>query len=194
MAAASVFGSARGESMTNETETPERATEIATFGAGCFWCVEAVFEKLDGVTSVESGYQGGEVKEPEYKDVCRGDTGHAEVVRIEFDPSVVGFDELLSVFWKAHDPTQLNRQGADIGTQYRSVVFYHSEEQREKAEESKAAADKSGAFNKPIVTQIVPAEVFYMAEEYHQDFYRNNRFHGYSRGVIQGKLKKLGLE
>lgn len=180
--------------MNEKPESVDSKTEIATFGAGCFWCVEAVFEKMPGVKSVLSGYQGGELKNPDYKEVCRGDTGHAEVVRIEFDPSVISYDALLSTFWKAHDPTQLNRQGADVGTQYRSVIFYHSEEQREAAEASKAAADKSGDFKKPIVTQIVSAEDFYEAEDYHQDFYRNNRFHGYSRGVIRAKLKKLGLE
>lgn len=189
-----ITGCTRSDAVNNEAESVNTNIEIATFGAGCFWCVEAVFEKLPGVKSVVSGYQGGELKEPDYKDVCRGDTGHAEVVRVAFDPEKTSYDKLLDVFWKAHDPTQLNRQGADVGTQYRSVIFYHSEEQREIAEASKKAADESGDFTKPIVTQIVSAEDFYEAEDYHQDFYRNNPFHGYSRAVIKAKLKKLGLD
>ncbi|HMP90298.1 MAG TPA: peptide-methionine (S)-S-oxide reductase MsrA [Kiritimatiellia bacterium] len=174
----------------------ENATEmeVATFGAGCFWCVEAVFEKIEGVHSVVSGYKGGKTKNPTYEQVCRGDSGHAEVVRIEFDPGIVSYDRLLEIFWQAHDPTQLNRQGADIGTQYRSVIFYHSELQKEKAEASKSAADKSGKFKKPIVTQIVSAQEFYAAENYHQDYFRKNPHAPYSQHVIREKLKKLGLK
>lgn len=188
-----MVAAAEGASM-NETNPAPASREFATFGGGCFWCVEAVFEKLPGVLSVTSGYQGGKTAKPTYEQVCRGDTGHAEVVRVEFDPSVIRYGELLDVFWKAHDPTQLNRQGADVGTQYRSVIFFHSEEQRKAAEASKAALDASGAYSRPVVTQIAPAEDFYAAEAYHQDFFRRNPTHGYSRAVIQGKLRKLGLE
>ena len=184
---------ARSEFM-NTNQEKALPVDVATFGAGCFWCVEAVFERLDGVYSVVSGYKGGKIKNPTYQQVCRGDTGHAEVVRIEYDPARITYDKLLDVFWEAHDPTQLNRQGADVGTQYRSVIFYHSDEQREKAEASKAAADKSGKFKKPIVTQIAPAEEFYAAEGYHQDYFRNNPTAPYSQYVIRDKLKKLGLK
>lgn len=183
-----------GETMEQKDKSPAPARDVATFGAGCFWCVEAVFENLPGVISVVSGYQGGAVKNPTYKDVCAGDTGHAEVVRIEFDPSVVTYEKLLDVFWTAHDPTQLNRQGADVGTQYRSVIFYHSDEQRAKAEASKSAADLSGQFKRPIMTQIVSADTFYAAEEYHQDYYRKNPTAPYSQYVIRDKLKKLGFK
>jgi len=172
----------------------EDKMQIATFGGGCFWCVEAVFQKVPGVKSVTSGYKGGHVKNPTYQQVVRGDTGHAEVVRIEFDPAVVGYDDLLALFWRAHDPTQLNRQGADVGTQYRSVIFYHSEEQQQQAEASRDRLEASGAYRRPIVTQIVAAEEFYEAEDYHQDYFRNNPNAGYSRAVIMPKLEKLGLE
>lgn len=170
------------------------AVETATFGAGCFWCVEAVFEQLPGVYGVTSGYQGGNKKNPSYQEVCSGDSGHAEVVRIEFDPAHITYEKLLDTFWEAHDPTQLNRQGADVGTQYRSVIFYHSEEQRIKAEASKAAQEQSGKFKRPIVTQIVSADEFYSAEDYHQDYYRNNPAAPYSQYVIRDKLKKLGFK
>jgi peptide-methionine (S)-S-oxide reductase len=169
-------------------------TEFATFGGGCFWCVEAVFEQVPGVLDVVSGYEGGHMKNPTYRQICSGDTGHAEVVRIEFDPAVVTFEKLLEVFWDAHDPTTLNRQGADVGTQYRSVIFYHSDEQRQATEASIAALDKAGKFRDPVVTQIAPTDIFYPAEQYHQDYYRNNPDQPYSGYVIRPKLKKLGMK
>jgi peptide-methionine (S)-S-oxide reductase len=143
----------------------------ATFATGCFWHVEHAFRQIPGVTEVESGYTGGHVDRPTYEDVCRGDTGHAEAVRIEYDPERVSFEELLAVFWRCHDPTQLNRQGPDVGTQYRSAIFYHNADQRDAAERSKAAEDASGRHNGPIVTEITPASAFYRAEEYHQRFF-----------------------
>lgn len=166
----------------------------ATFGAGCFWCTEAVFERIEGVKSVISGYSGGHTKDPTYKEVCTGDTGHAEVVRIEYDPDKVSYEELLYWFWQMHDPTTLNRQGADIGTQYRSVIFYHSEEQKKAAEKSKAVPRASGKYKTPIVTQIVPATEFYKAEDYHQEYFSKNVDAPYCRFVIQPKLKKLGMD
>ena len=201
MAAAALAGlvtaCAADESTTN-TPTREKTmthgpTEYATFGAGCFWCTEAMFENLDGVVDVLSGYQGGELRKPSYEQVCRGDTGHAEVVRVEYDPAQVTYDQLLDLFWKMHDPTTLNRQGADVGTQYRSVIFYHDEAQREAAERSLKAMDASGTFDRPIVTQIQPASDFYQAEGYHQDYYRNNPHAPYSR-MISSKLKKLDMK
>jgi peptide-methionine (S)-S-oxide reductase len=166
--------------------------EKATFGAGCFWCVEAVFERLDGVISVTSGYAGGTTPNPTYEDVCTGRTGHAEIAQITFDPSKITFDQLLKVFWESHDPTSLNRQGVDIGTQYRSVIFYHNDEQKAAAEKSKASAQKE--FDNPIITQIQPLKIFYPAENYHQDYYRNNQNAPYCTLVIRPKLKKLKLD
>jgi len=166
--------------------------ETATFVGGCFWCTEAVYQSLEGVKSVEAGYMGGHTTNPTYKEVCMGDTGHAEVIQIEFDPSVITFRELVDVFWQAHDPTTLNRQGADIGTQYRSAIFYHSEEQKTAAEASKTQAQSK--FQDPIVTEITAAGPFYKAEDYHQDFYSNNKNYPYCRVVITPKLKKLGIE
>ena len=163
--------------------------ELATLGAGCFWCVEAVFETLDGVESVVSGYMGGETLNPTYESICTGLTGHAEVVQVHFKPEVITYEALLKRFWLAHDPTTLNRQGADVGTQYRSTIFTHSEEQAEVAEASMAEA--SNLFAEPIVTQIAPADTFYPAENYHQDFYRNNKLHTYCQMVIRPKLIKL---
>lgn len=171
----------------------DRSTEFASFGAGCFWCSEAMFENLDGVVDVLSGYQGGALKKPTYKQVCRGDTGHAEVVRVEYDPARVTYDQLLDQFWKMHDPTTLNRQGADVGTQYRSVIFYHDEAQRAAAEKSLKALNASGTFGRPVVTEIKSAPEFYEAEGYHQDYYRNNPDAPYSR-MIRGKLKKLEMK
>jgi peptide-methionine (S)-S-oxide reductase len=162
----------------------------ATFGGGCFWCTEAVFETEPGVKSVVSGYAGGHVKDPTYHQVCEGTTGHAEVIQIEFDPAVVAYERLLELFWEAHDPTTLNRQGADSGTQYRSIILWHDEAQRVAAEQSKAAAQ--AAFRDPIVTEIAPLGDFYAAERYHQDYFRNNPGAGYCRAVIAPKLKKLG--
>lgn len=169
-------------------------TEVATFGAGCFWCVEAVLEGLDGVRDVESGYMGGTEADATYSAVCTGLTGHAEVVHVTFDPAVISYDTLLAWFWKLHDPTTLNRQGADEGPQYRSVIFYHSDAQRQAAEAAKKAVDASGDFADPIVTQIAEARPFYPAEPKHQDFYRGNREHGYCQAVIAPKLDKLGLK
>ncbi|MEC8209081.1 MAG: peptide-methionine (S)-S-oxide reductase MsrA [Verrucomicrobiota bacterium] len=165
---------------------------IATFGAGCFWCVEAVFEQLDGVHAVESGYMGGEVKDPTYREICSGATGHAEVTQIHYDPKVISYKTLLEWFWRSHDPTTLNRQGADIGTQYRSAIFYHNEAQRKAAEASKVAAQKY--FTAPIVTEINAASTYYPAEDYHQDYYRLNPHAPYCQIVIRPKLEKLSLE
>lgn len=166
-------------------------TKVATFGAGCFWCVEAVFQRLQGVIAVESGYAGGRVDNPTYKQVCTGATGHAEVCQIRYDPAKISFDELLEVFWKTHDPTTLNRQGADVGTQYRSVIFYHDDQQRAQAELRKEQLNKSGAWNAPIVTEISPLTRFFKAEDYHQNYFRENPQQGYCRFVIRPKLEKF---
>ena len=171
---------------------PQSTTEIATLGAGCYWCVEAVLEQINGVLDVTSGFMGGDVKDPSYEAVCTGTTGHAEVVQVTFDPSKLSYDGLLKWFWKLHDPTTLNRQGADVGTQYRSAIFFHSDAQRKAAEASKQAAQSM--FDDPIVTEITPASEYYQADEYHQDYYRQNRQQGYCRAVIAPKLDKLGLE
>ncbi len=168
--------------------------EVATFGGGCFWCVEAVFQRVPGVLEVTSGYKGGHVENPSYQSVTTGETGHAEVVRIAFDSEKVSYDELLDIFWRAHDPTQLNRQGADVGTQYRSVIFYHSEAQRVAAETSKARLAASGRYRRPIVTEIADASTFYEAEAYHQNYFDNNPNASYSRFVIAPKLRAIGLE
>jgi peptide-methionine (S)-S-oxide reductase len=165
--------------------------ETATFGAGCFWCVEAVFQDLKGVQSVVSGYAGGTVKNPTYKQVCTGTTGHAEVCQISYDPAIITFPELLEVFWKTHDPTTLNRQGNDVGTQYRSAIFYHNVEQKRLAERYKKDLDASGAFQNPIVTEIVPVTNFYKAEDYHQDYFNQNGNQGYCQFVIRPKLEKF---
>ena len=175
--------------MNLEAQTGKK--EVAILGAGCFWCVEAVFEELNGVISVESGYMGGHVKNPTYREVCTGTTGHAEVAKVTFDPDVVSFKEVLEVFWQTHDPTTLNRQGADVGTQYRSAIFYLSEEQKETAEYYKKKLDESGAFNGPIVTEIVEASTYYPAENYHQDYYALNPNQGYCQFVIRPKLEKF---
>ncbi len=169
----------------------EGRTESATFGGGCFWCLEAVFERLPGVRSVTSGYAGGSVAHPTYEQVCTGKTGHAEVVRIDYDPSVVTYEQLLDLFWQAHDPTTMNRQGADVGTQYRSIILYHSEAQRVAAEKSLAALASGGVLSSPVVTEIVPLKHFYRAEEYHQHYFQKNPDAAYCRIVIAPKLKKL---
>jgi peptide-methionine (S)-S-oxide reductase len=166
-------------------------TDTATFGSGCFWCTEALFQDLEGVISVTSGYSGGTIKNPAYKEICTGRTGHAEVIRIIFDPNKITYPELLEVFWKTHDPTTLNRQGNDVGTQYRSVIFYHSEEQKMLAEKYKKELDSSGAFDKPIVTEISPASAFYKAENYHQDYFNLNGTEPYCTFVIQPKVEKF---
>ena len=165
---------------------------IATFGAGCFWCVEAVFEQLDGVHAVKSGYMGGEIEDPSYREICSGNTGHAEVAQIHYDPKIVSYETLLNWLWHSHDPTTLNRQGADIGNQYRSVIFYHDQAQRIAAEASKALAQRD--FTTPIVTEITAASIFYPAEDYHQDYYRKNPNAPYCQIVIRPKLEKLALE
>ena len=165
-------------------------TEIATFGAGCFWCVEAVFQELNGVLSVESGYMGVKSPNPTYREVSSGQSGHAEVTQVTFDPTIISFEELLEVLWTTHDPTTLNRQEADVGTQYRSAVFYHNEDQKIKAERSKAEVATS-LWTNPIVTEIVPATDFYVAETYHQDYYANNPNAGYCRIVINPKIEKV---
>jgi len=172
-------------------EKPENL-KIATFGAGCFWCTEAVMEALDGVYEVESGYMGGHVLNPTYRQVCTGETGHAEVIQVHYDPDQISFDSLLDTFWAMHDPTTLNRQGADVGTQYRSAIFYHNDQQREIAESSKQSAQ--AAFKNPIVTEITEASTFYPAEVNHQDYYALNPNAGYCRMVIKPKLRKLGLD
>jgi len=171
--------------MTTETNK----LELATIGGGCFWCMEAVFERLSGVKSVTSGYAGGHAENPTYEQVCTHGTGHAEVIQIQFDPAKISYDKLLETFWDAHDPTTLNRQGADVGDQYRSVILYHNDAQREIAQKSKAAAAKH--FSTPIVTQIEPLKKFYKAEVSHQDYYRLNPNAGYCRVVIKPKLDKL---
>jgi peptide-methionine (S)-S-oxide reductase len=163
----------------------------ATFGSGCFWCTEAIFENLNGVHSVVSGYAGGHVLNPTYEEVCIGKTGHAEVTQITYDSSVISFDELLEVFWKTHDPTTLNRQGNDVGPQYRSVIFYHNDEQKKLAEKYKLELDKSGAWDNPIVTEISPLTNYFPAENYHQDYYNNNPNQGYCAFVIAPKLEKF---
>ena len=166
----------------------------ATFGAGCFWCVEAIFERLDGVIDVQAGYTGGNIKNPTYEDVCTGNTGHAEVIQIEYNSNIISYEKLIDIFWKSHDPTTLNRQGADIGTQYRSVLFYHSDKQREIAENSMKRADQSGMHVNPIITEIIPMGIFYPAEDYHQDYYRLNPNAPYCQVVIKPKLDKFNKQ
>ena len=169
----------------------EKKMEVATFGGGCFWCTEAVFLQLKGVSSVKSGYMGGHTLNPTYKDICTGTTGHAEVIHIEFDPAVVTFDVLLQVFWKTHDPTTLNRQGNDVGTQYRSAVFFHNDTQKQKAAEYKKKLNAVKAYPNPVVTEITAASRFYVAEDYHQNYFNNNPNQGYCRALIPPKLEKL---
>lgn len=166
-------------------------TDTVTFGEGCFWCVEAAFQQINGVISVASGYSGGSVKNPSYKEVCTGTTGHAEVCQIVYNPQLISFADLLQAFWGSHDPTTLNRQGNDIGTQYRSVIFYHNEEQKMLAEKYKKELDASGSFNGPIVTEISPYTTFYKAEDYHQNYYNENGEQPYCQIVIKPKLEKF---
>jgi len=167
-------------------------TEMATFGTGCFWCTEAIFKELTGVISVTPGYSGGHTINPSYKEVCSGETGHAECTQIVFDPTEILYDELLEVFFRVHDPTSLNRQGGDVGTQYRSVIFYHNDDQKRLAEKYKIELDRSGAWDKPIVTQIAPMEKFYPAENYHNDYYEYNKDKNpYCSVVIRPKLEKF---
>lgn len=175
----------KGGNMSNDK------LDSATFGGGCFWCVEAVFQRLNGVLKVVSGYSGGSIQNPSYKQITTGTTGHAEVVRIYYSPDVIAFDELLEVFWMTHDPTTLNRQGADVGTQYRSVIFYHNNEQKEISERYKSQLDKSGVFESPIVTEISPLKNFFEAEDYHQNYYNENGHQPYCSFVITPKIQKL---
>jgi peptide-methionine (S)-S-oxide reductase len=165
--------------------------EVATLGAGCFWCVEAVFDELRGVETVESGYSGGQVPNPSYEQVCTGRTGHAEVIQITFDPEVVSFREVLEVFFTVHDPTTLNRQGADVGTQYRSAIFYHSPEQKATAEQVIAEMNQAGIWTDPIVTEVSEFSEFFPAGEYHRDYYRRNPNQGYCQIVIAPKVAKF---
>lgn len=177
--------------MNNGTIPAGVKTDTATFGEGCFWCTEAFFQRLNGVYKVISGYGGGYVENPTYEQVCDKTTGHVELARIVFDPKVISFDELLEVFWKTHDPTTMDRQGNDVGPQYRSVIYYNNEEQKQKAEHYKEKLDKSGAWDKPIVTMIEPFKNFYPAENYHQNYYNDNQNQGYCRFVIAPKLEKF---
>jgi peptide-methionine (S)-S-oxide reductase len=165
--------------------------EIATFGSGCFWCTEAIFQQIKGVESVISGYSGGEVKNPTYNAVCSGETGHAEVIQVKFNPELVSYTDLLEIFWQTHDPTTLNQQGADVGTQYRSVIFYHNNEQKELAESFKQKLNKAAIYDSPIVTEISEFNTFYKAEEYHQEYYNNNKAQSYCNFVITPKLNKF---
>ena len=165
--------------------------EKATFASGCFWCTEAVFQQLRGVVSVRSGYTGGHVQNPTYEDVCNGTTGHAEAIELTFDPRAVSYKDLLEVFWKTHDPTTLNRQGNDVGDQYRSAVFYHNDAQRQLAEHYRSELDRAKAFGAPIVTEIVPASAFYPAESYHQNYYRTNPRQPYCAAIIRPKVDKV---
>ncbi len=175
----------------SKTITTRSNMDTITFGSGCFWCTEAIFQQVKGVEKVVSGYSGGHVVNPTYEQICEKKTGHAEVCQLVYDPAVVGIPELLEVFWQTHDPTTLDRQGNDVGPQYRSVIFYHSEAQRKASEEYKAALDASGAFPRPIVTTVEPFKNFYRAEEYHQNYYKNNPSQGYCYFVIRPKLEKF---
>jgi peptide-methionine (S)-S-oxide reductase len=183
-------GTSQKNNMNKETST-KAGLELATFGSGCFWCTEAIFLNVNGVEKVESGYAGGKVKNPTYKEVCSGLTGHAEVIQLTYDPKVISYEELLEIFWKTHDPTTLNRQGADEGTQYRSVIFYHNDNQKRLAELYKKKLDDAKAFSDPIVTEISPYPEFYKAEDYHQNYYNLNGSAPYCSFVIQPKLEKF---
>jgi peptide-methionine (S)-S-oxide reductase len=176
--------------METQNQVPE-GMEIATLGGGCFWCVEAIYDQLKGVQSVVSGYSGGTVKNPSYKEVCNGTTGHAEVVQIVFNPAEISFGEILGVFFATHDPTTLNRQGADVGTQYRSVIFYHSDEQKAEAERVIKSLTAAKEFINPIVTQVAPAAIFYPAEDYHQEYFENNPNQPYCNAVVRPKVEKF---
>ena len=184
------------ESSEKETTQARESSsrETATLGAGCFWCIEAVLEQIEGISDVTSGYMGGTIENPTYEQICTGLTGHAEVVQVTFDPKIIDFSAVLEHFWTLHDPTTLNRQGNDVGTQYRSAIFFHSEKQRAIAEKSKKEKNEKGVFHSPIVTEIAGLEKFYPAEEYHQDYYRNNKAVPYCQFVITPKLEKMGLE
>lgn len=191
-----IAGSSCAQKKKTTTTVPMHASNqeglaLATFGSGCFWCTEAVFQRVEGVVKVESGYSGGRVKNPTYREVCSGLTGHAEVIQVTYDPGKITYDELLEIFWKTHDPTTLNRQGADEGTQYRSVIFYHDDTQKTLAEAYKKKLDEAGAFDRPIVTEISSYTTFYKAEDYHQNYYNLNGTAPYCSFVIQPKLEKF---
>ena len=188
----SFFALTRTEAKISQKENPmQNKTEIATLGGGCFWCIEAIYERVRGVVKVTSGYSGGHVENPTYEQVSTGTTGHAESVQIEFDPTVISYNEILDIFWQIHDPTQLNRQGNDIGPQYRSVIFYHNERQKEIALKSKAELEKEKIFDKPIVTEITAFKRFYPAESYHKNYYDRNSDEPYCQLVITPKLQKF---
>jgi peptide-methionine (S)-S-oxide reductase len=189
LAAAATFG--KGDAMA--ADIPPQSLQSAVLGGGCFWCLEAVFEELQGVVAVESGYAGGDGPAT-YKEVCGGGTGHAEVVRVTFDPAVTGFREILAVFFAIHDPTTLNRQGADVGSQYRSAIFYADEQQKALAQEAMAKLAADGVWDDPVVTELAPLRQFFKAEDYHQDYFRNNRSQGYCQVVINPKLAKFRKE
>jgi peptide-methionine (S)-S-oxide reductase len=182
------------DSTSRETPPDTKQLAKATFGSGCFWCTEAVFQQLKGVQSVVSGYSGGSAPNPTYEQVCSGRTGHAEVIQVSYDPAVISFDELLKVFWQTHDPTTPNRQGHDVGTQYRSAVFYHDDDQRRIAEQYKQQLNASGTFTAPIVTEITPLTNFFPAENYHHDYYRSNPAQSYCAVVIRPKVEKFTKE
>ena len=165
--------------------------EKATLGGGCFWCVEAIYQDVQGIVKVESGYAGGHVPNPTYRAVCNGTTGHAEVIQLTYDPNQISFEDILYIFWRTHDPTTLNRQGADVGTQYRSIILYHNEEQKAIAERSLAETHASNLYPSPIVTEIAPLDVFYMGEDYHQDYYKSNPYQPYCMAVIDPKVRKF---
>lgn len=179
------------QAQNSTQKTMSTSLETATLGSGCFWCTEAFFLEVKGIESVVSGYSGGKVKNPTYREVCTGLTGHAEVIQVKFDPKVISYADVLEIFWNTHDPTTLNKQGADEGPQYRSVVFYHNDAQKKTAEEYKSQLDKSGVFKNPIVTEISPFSVFYPAEEYHQNYYALNPNQGYCQYVIRPKVEKF---
>ncbi len=192
MTIASCHASNKEKDIVNmSTMNTDRNLDTATFGTGCFWCTEAIFESLKGVVSATSGYSGGMVENPTYEQVCSGNTGHAECIQVVFDPQQISYKELLEVFWESHDPTTLNRQGNDVGTQYRSVIFYHNAEQKHLAESYKDQLNSAKAFDKPIVTEITAFSKFYPAEDYHQEYYRLNGHAPYCQFVIKPKLEKF---
>lgn len=181
----------KNEEKIKMNEAQNKDFQTATFASGCFWCAEAIFERVKGVYSIESGYTGGAIENPTYQQVSNGNTNHAEAIQLTFDSTEITYDELLEIFWKTHDPTTLNKQGADVGTQYRSAIFYHNEGQKQKAEYYKNELDKAGLWKDPIVTEIVPFKKFYKAEDYHQDYYENNPNQGYCAYVITPKIEKF---
>lgn len=181
----------RMEELPKTTVTVPQNLEVATLGSGCFWCIEAIYQDLQGVYEVKSGYSGGHINQPTYRQVTSGTTGHAEVIQFFYDPKIISYEDILEIFWSTHDPTTLNRQGADVGPQYRSAVFYHSDSQREKAAFYKKRLDQSGAFNKPIVTEITEFSNFFVAEDYHQNYFKDNGMQPYCQFVIRPKIEKF---